>query len=241
MLSKQNVCKVGLKDNLTAEVAATFSEQWQSQDARTVPDPISLRLNSNHAKDLETATVLYADIDGSTDLVDRYRWEFSAEVYKAYLRCASQIIRNEGGAITAYDGDRVMAVFTGDSKNTSAVRCALKINYAVCEIIQPALRRQYTSANFVLSHVVGVDTSRLRAARIGVHGDNDIVWIGRAANYAAKLTSLSGHSSWITETVYNAMHRDVKFSKGRAMWERRLWTAMNNHPIYCSTYWWRLS
>ena len=231
---------MGLKDDLTAEVRSTFSEHWQSQGARIVPDPSGLRLNSNHAKDVETAAVLYADIDGSTDLVDRYRWEFSAEVYKSYLRCASQIIRSEGGVITAYDGDRVMAVFTGDSKNTSAVRCALKINYAVCKIIQPALTRQYSSTTFSLKHVVGVDTSRLRAARIGIHGDNDIVWIGRAANYAAKLTSLSGYSSWITEAVYNAMHNDTKFSRGRPMWEKRRWTAMNDHPIYCSTYWWSL-
>jgi hypothetical protein len=30
---------------------------------------------------------------------------------------------------TAFDGDRVMAVFIGDSKNTSAVKAALQINY----------------------------------------------------------------------------------------------------------------
>jgi len=28
-------------------------------------------------------------------------------------------------------------------------------------------------------------------ARVGVREDNDIVWIGRAANYAAKLCALS--------------------------------------------------
>lgn len=144
-------------------------------------------------KDLETATVLYADLDGSTNMVDNYDWSFSAEVYKAYLRCASEIIRNESGSITAYDGDRVMAVFTGDFKNTSAVRCALAINYAVCQIIQPALKTQYPSKDFTLKHVVGIDMSRLRTARIGVRGDNDLVWIGRAANYAAKLTTLSGN------------------------------------------------
>ncbi len=231
---------MSLKDDLVKEVKATFSSQWEVQATASVPAPEDLRLNSNHAKDLETATVLYADLDGSTNMVDNYDWSFSAEVYKTYLRCAAEVIRSENGVITAYDGDRVMAVFTGVSKNTTAVRCALKINYAVCEIIRPALKEQYPSKNFTLKHVVGIDTSRLRTARIGVRGENDLVWIGRAANYAAKLTTLSEKSTWITKSVYDFMNDEVKFSEGRDMWESRTWTTMNKLPVYCSTYWWRI-
>jgi class 3 adenylate cyclase len=198
-----------------------------------------LRLNSNHAKDLEKATVLYADLDGSTNMVDSYDWTFSAEVYKTYLRCAAAVIRSESGTITSYDGDRIMAIFTGESKNTEAVRCALKINHAVCEIIRPALKNQYPTKSFTLKHVVGVDSSQLRTSRIGVKGDNDLVWIGRAANYAAKLTNLPDKATWITKAVYDSMNDSVKFTKdGKSMWERRPWTAMNGTEIYCSTYYW---
>jgi class 3 adenylate cyclase len=51
---------------------------------------------------------------------------FAAEIYKTFLHCAAKIIRSEDGVITAYDGDRIMAVFIGNAKNTSAVRAALK-------------------------------------------------------------------------------------------------------------------
>ena len=231
---------MGLKDDLAAEVKKTFATQWEVQKTDGVPAPEDLRLNANHAKDLEKATVLYADLDGSTNMVDSYDWAFSAEIYKTYLRCAAQVIRSEGGVITAYDGDRVMAVFTGGSKNTSAVRAALKINYAVCEIIRPAMKAQYPSKEFTLKHAVGVDSTQLRTARIGVRGDSDLVWVGRAANYAAKLTSLSEKAIWITKAVNDAMSDEVKFSNGTNMWERRLWKAMNNIEIYCSTYWWRI-
>jgi len=231
---------MGLKDDLTAEVRATFASQWEVQTTMSVPAPEDLRLNANHAKDLETAAVLYADLDGSTSMVDDYDWRFSAEVYKSYLRCAAEVIRSESGSITAYDGDRIMAVFTGSSKNTSAVRCALKINYAVCEIIRPALNAQYPSADFTLKHVVGIDVSQLRTARIGIRGDNDLVWVGRAANYAAKLTALSDKAIWITKAVYDQMNQDVKYSNGTDMWEPRYWTSMNSMPIYCSTYWWKI-
>lgn len=232
---------MGLKADLEAEVKTTFASQWETQTTTSVPAPEDLRLNANHAKDLEAATVLYADLDGSTNMVDTFTWTFSAEVYKTYLRCAAQIIKSEEGVVTAYDGDRIMAVFTGDYKNTRAVRCALKINYAVCEIVRPALKQQYPSKEFTLRHVVGVDTSQLRTARIGVHGDNDLVWIGRAANHAAKLTGLSEKATWISKTVYDNMNDDVKYSKGTNMWEMRYWAPMGNVPIYCSTYWWSIT
>lgn len=231
---------MGLKDDLTTEVKATFSKAWEEQKTDSVPAPEDLRLNANHAKNLEKATVLYADLDGSTSMVDNRKWEFSAEIYKTFLRCASQIIRTEGGSITAYDGDRVMAIFTGGSKNTDAVRCAMKINYAVQEIIQPAINAQYTT-DFKLAHVVGIDTSQLRTARIGVRGDNDLVWIGRAANYAAKLTSESGIPTWITKAVYDNMNDEVKLNNGQNMWQRSYWTSMNNMEIYSSTYWWSIA
>lgn len=231
---------MGLKDELTAEVKKTFAEVWEEQTTTSVPAPEDLRLNSNHAKNLELATVLYADLDGSTAMIDECTWQFSAEVYKTYLRCAAQIIRSEGGSITAYDGDRIMAVYTGDYKNTHAVRTALKINYAVHQIIRPALKTQYANSSFQLKHVVGVDSTQLRTARIGVRGGNDLVWIGRAANYAAKLTTLSGTPTWITKGVYDKMKDEVKYFNGTNMWQAKLWTAMNKLEIYCSTYTWRI-
>lgn len=230
-----------LKTDLEGQVKDTFKLAWEVQKTGNVPAPGNLRLNANHAKDLETATVLYADLDGSTSMVDGQIWQFSAEVYKTFLRCASQVIRSEGGTISAYDGDRVMAVFTGELKNTRAVRAAMKINYAVIYIIQPALDAQYPNTGFKVSHVVGIDTSQLRAARIGVHGDNDIVWVGRAANHAAKLTTLSGAQTWITKAVYDSMNKSVKIStSGESMWEERTWTSMNNQTIYRSTWLWSI-
>src|SRR5487761_1003981 len=178
---------MGISEDLAAEVKQIFADQWDTQTTNDVPDPEGIRLNDNHAKDLESATILYADIDSSTNMVDNFQWQFSAEVYKTYLRCSAEIIRNEKGVITAYDGDRVMAVYTGGSKNTNAVRTALKINWAVEKIIQPTLKYQYKDTDFIVKHVIGIDTSRMRTARIGVKGDNDLVWIGRAANYAARL------------------------------------------------------
>jgi class 3 adenylate cyclase len=229
---------MALAEDLKKWVENTFSSDWEEQSTDKVPNAEDLRLNSNHAKDLSAATVLYADLDGSTEMVNTKRWEFSAEIYKTFLKCASDIIRDEGGVITAYDGDRVMAIFTGDSKNTSAARCALKINYAVTDIIQPAISKGW-STDFIVKHVVGIDTSQLRTARIGVRGDNDLVWIGRAANYAAKLTSLNGKQTRITEAAYDSLADELKYTNGQSMWVREYWNDMNIW-IYSSTWKWKV-
>jgi len=189
-----------------------------------------------------TSTVLYADLAESTWLVDNNPPTFAAEIYKSYLHCATKIIRSEGGEITAFDGDRVMAVFISSTKNTSAVRCALKINHAVRNIINPAIKKQYPNRTFEVKQAVGVDTSTLFVAKTGIRNNNDLVWVGRAANYAAKLCSLrhENYTTWITGDVYSQMLEEVKVYEGRQIWEAMTWNAMNKLSIYRSSWTWKL-
>lgn len=209
------------------------------REGKKVPEAEDVKLG-NDAVTLD-ATVLYADMSGSTALVDGYKNWFAAEVYKSFLHCAAKIVRCEGGSITAYDGDRIMAVFIGGSKNSTAARCGLKINYAVKNIVNPAIESHYPKSPYKVRHVVGIDTSSLFVARTGIRGSNDLVWVGRAANYAAKLTELSAdYATRITEDVYKMLSKESKYSKGTDMWERATWTAMNGMTIYRSTYWWKV-
>ena len=61
-------------------------------------------------------------------------------MYKSYLVTAARVIGSEQGTITAYDGDRIMAVFTGRKIAERAVRTALKIYYAVQKLLNPAIQ-----------------------------------------------------------------------------------------------------
>ena len=225
---------MALKDDLVSEVSTIFKSNWTQRDGTVVPDDDSIKL-SNDAVNLE-ATVLYADMADSTALVDTQPKTFAAEIYKTYLHCAAKIISSEGGSITAYDGDRIMAVYMGDSKNTAAARSALKINRARLQIITPAMLVQYPNTTYIPKHVVGIDTSKLFVARTGIRGSNDLVWVGHAANHAAKLTTLSSeYPTYITQPVYDVMHASVKFTNGAGMWKQFTW---NNQTIYGSTWQW---
>src|SRR4051812_47613403 len=96
---------------LKSEVAQIFRDVWSLRDGQKVPEAEELGL-ANEGVKLE-ATVLYADVADSTTLVESRSQRFAAEVYKVFLHSAAKIIRQHSGVITAYDGDRIMAVFIG--------------------------------------------------------------------------------------------------------------------------------
>ena len=230
---------MALGDDLRAEVRKIFQEQWTKRPGRTVPESDDLGLG-NDAVTLE-GTVLYADLDESTKLVDSWKSWFAAEIYKTYLVCAARIIRSEDGVITAYDGDRIMAVYIGDSKNSHAARTALKINFAVDKVINPAIADLYPESGYSVNHSVGIDTSDLFVARTGIRGSNDLVWVGRAANYAAKLSGRRGPASQITAEVYDQLPEScIVGSNGRKMWIQATAPEIGHKKIYTSTWIWKV-
>jgi len=229
-------------NDITKEIQEIFETKWERRDGQKVPDAEDVQLG-NDAVILE-GTVLYADLADSTALVKGYKDWFAAEVYKTYLVSACRIIRNNNGVITAFDGDRVMAVFIGDNKNTSAARCALQINYIVQKILNEKLKETYPNSSYQIHQAVGIDSSDLFVARTGLRGSNDLVWVGRAANYAAKLCSLREgfYSSYITELVYNSLKDDVKYGgdSKKNMWEKVMWNAQGI-AVYRSSWLWEPS
>lgn len=231
-----------LLDDMKAAVQAIAQSTWTTRAGQVVPDPEDIRLD-NDAVEFDRATVLYADLQNSTSMVDSEDWKFSAEVYKAFLHCAAKIIRMNGGKITSYDGDRVMGVWIGKRQTTDAAIAGLKINYAVQQIVNPALKRRYPRWTGEVRQMVGIDTSPIRAARTGVRGGNDIVWVGRAANYAAKLTNLNtAERTWLTDEAFSKLRDEAKFDgdASRPMWKSYRWGQQGDRIIHGSTSQWPL-
>lgn len=232
---------MGLTSDLTSEVKTIigFKDNWDTREGKVVPEPADIRLG-NEAVELD-ATVLYADLEDSTGLVKNFKWWFAAEVYKSYLYCACKIIRANDGVITSFDGDRVMALFIGGSKNTNAAKTALQINYAAQKIINPQIKSAWPTTDYILKQAVGVDKSRIYAARTGIRDNNDIVWIGKSANYAAKLCSFrkDSISSWITADVFDNMSEKAKYGgeKNQLMWTSYEWPETGN-TVYGSSWRW---
>jgi Adenylate cyclase, family 3 (some proteins contain HAMP domain) len=225
---------------ITESIEKIFKTKWDTRDGLKVPEVTDVQLG-NYSVELE-GTVLYADLSDSTGLVSGYKSWFAAEVYKSYLVACCELIKNNEGTITAFDGDRVMAVYIGDSKNSNAARTALQINYLVNKVINPQIKKQYPDTPFVLKQSVGVDTSKLSVARTGVPWYNDLVWVGKSANYAAKMCGIRAgrYASFISASVFSKLNEITKYGgePKALMWEKVNWEEMG-FPIYQSAWEWR--
>jgi adenylate cyclase len=236
---------MALLDELQEETDAIVRARWDRRDGNVVPETDDVGLG-NEAVNLDT-TFLYADLADSTELAV-YDEPKAAEVVKAYLMGTTRIIRSLGGQIRSFDGDRVMGVFFEGTKNTNAVQAGLTINYFFSQILKPAFARVYTDtfpSKFDLKQTVGIDTSKVMVVRSGIRNNNDLVWIGRAPNAAAKLSAIrEGFATYITENVFNAMLDRSKYGGDprQLMWDSRAWNAGSTFgvsTVYRSNWWWK--
>lgn len=229
---------MSFEDDLKKEVRSIFRTQWDVTDGRVIPSTDDIGLG-NKAKKIELA-MLYADMAESTNLVDNYKPLYAAEIYKSFLYVCCKIIRRNGGELVSFDGDRIMGAFVGDGKNSSAAKAALNIKWAIGKIVQAEHDDFYKGQGIKLNYCVAVDSCEHHVVRTGIRGSNDLLWVGKAANYAAKLTShnWSPYHSIITSRVYNSLNKESKFDgDGKNMWVAAYSDAVNE-TVYKSSYHW---
>ena len=235
---------MALSDDLTRDIQTFISTPWDRRDARRVPATEDIAL-AGGAVEIE-ATFLYADLADSSRMAKELDRRIAAKIIKSFLYCASKLILARGGKIVSFDGDRVMGVFYGDAKNSSAAKCALQIKWAV-DKIREKFEASYDSvrnASFKIKHGVGVDTGTVLAVRGGIRGTNDLIWIGRAPNLAAKMSDIREHpfSTFVTAAVFNMLNSASKYggAENELMWERRTWNFLgDNLHIYRSSWHWK--
>lgn len=204
---------------IESSVSDIFSEQWSISDGTVVPKTEDIVMKNGGRR--VDATYLYADLAGSSRLAHTMLKETTARIIRAYVGTAVRILRHKGGQIRSFDGDRVMAIFMGGSKNNDAVRAALGINWAVEKVIAPAIADKWTdvSKSYTIGHGIGIDTGEALIVRGGVRDNNDLISIGDAPNDAARLSDYRGWSINITKAVYDALTDEHKLlDDGRSFW-----------------------
>ena len=72
--------------DIQKEIRAIFGKKWNAREGRQVPEAENIALG-NDAVTL-SGTVLYADMNDSTELVNGYRPWFAAEVYIRHIYSA---------------------------------------------------------------------------------------------------------------------------------------------------------
>lgn len=185
-----------LGSDFAIEVTNTQYVPSASDAAITFPD---VTARSQGAKLIETC-VLYIDIRRSTELSFKHHARTVARLYTAFVRAMTRVARHYGGHVRGIIGDRVMVIFDRDKCFTNAVNCAIAMNTVATYIINKRFKANEVECG------IGIDTGRMLATKTGVrrHGVEQgnyrsLVWLGRPANTASKLTDLANKPALIEE------------------------------------------
>ncbi|MGO6822236.1 adenylate/guanylate cyclase domain-containing protein [Rhizobium ruizarguesonis] len=227
---------------LKDRVETLFRTSFEQRDGRVVPTTADVALKNGAVK-IEAA-FLYSDLAGSSKLSETCPWSTTAKIIRAFLDCSTRLIIKHGGHVRSFDGDRVMGVFVGDSKNSNASICGREIHWSVRNIIQPAAAKQFKSISdngIEIRNCSGIDVGDVRAVRSGIRDSNDLIWIGKAASFSAKLSDVreTGFCTYISSRTYNKLSKEAKFNdEGKNMWEARPFDFSDEtETVYRSAHW----
>lgn len=228
--------------SIETTVKEIISTPWSISVGRTVPETDDVVLK-NGGK-LVDATYVYADLADSSKMAQSLKKETAAKIIKVYVNTATRILKSRDGEIRSFDGDRVMAIFMGENKEDRAVRAALGINWAVLEVIRPAIRDGWSDGKDFcnIDHGIGVDSGEALIVRGGIRNSNDLISVAAAPNIAAKLSDLrsNGRTIHITDTVKNSLSEELVWFERSEIWSRlpAQWIGGNLVTAYGTSGYW---
>lgn len=223
-------------DTITEEVNNVLNIAWDERTGNVIPETTDVALKNGAVK-IE-ATFLYADLAGSSILAKKCPWQTTAKIIRSYLDTAVRLIRYHGGEVRSFDGDRVMGIFKGTTPNTSAANCARNIDWVVTNLINPKAKEKFKSIrdnDIKIKHCVGIDTSEARAVRSGIRNNNDLIWIGKAPSFAAKLSDIRDYpyEVYISNESFNKLASNAKKDGIKDVWTSKMVTiAGENYTVY---------
>ncbi len=144
--------------------------------------------------------VLYVDIRNSAKISASKRPKTLAKVYSSFVSSMLSCARYYGGHVRNIIGDRVMVVFDKQDCFTNAVDTAILMN-TVCKHI---LNKRISSFEF--SAGIGIDHGEMLITKSGSIKQGDekefyrtLVWLGKPANVASRLTDLANKEVYTSE------------------------------------------
>ncbi len=181
-----------LSNDFRIVVTNTDTVPHSDDPAITFPNPDT---NTQGAKLINTC-VLYIDIRRSTELNLSHKPATVAKLYSAFIRAMTRVARYHKGHVRGIIGDRLMVIFDRTDAFVNAVNCSIALNTVSKHIINRHFKANEVSCG------IGIDAGNMLATKTGVrrHGSEqanyrNLVWLGRPANIASKLTDIANKPS----------------------------------------------
>lgn len=237
---------MGFREDLQGHLTDLAVKSFNSRFGNKVPT--SDTVGPYDAVTLNETAYLYCDMADSSSIVTRFGDETGARVLRVFLNAACRVIKDRGGEIRSFDGDRVMAIYKGEDAADKAVDTALRINWAILHPVHDALlldsqyRDNYYETGWKVKQRTGIHVGWSYIVRGGVRDQNDLVSIGSPANIAAKLSDYKdGGATIITDEVWEKLKFSNRYSSNhddQPMWTDPKWVKVgaDNEKIRTSTW-----
>lgn len=230
---------MALKDDIENKIGSYFKEPFSVQRTKIIPSTDYSPLTFGNKGLVSELAFLFIDIRKSSKLHEKYGFENAAKIYQSFHDINVRIINAFDGQVRAFDGDRTMGVFSGDSKCTNAVKSAMKIRSAINKILN-----QYLNPGIRIG--CGVEFGDTLITKVGKGRDannQDLIWVGEACNYASHYCQEADQSVVISQKTYNRMNESCKFDgDGKNMWKYKTVNLKNGDTIKLieTTYTWSI-
>jgi len=238
------------KTDLQAMVDGFLAGTYETTNPRGVPVAADIPLGNKAAK--ITAAALFIDLRQSSDITNAFRRQTAAKMLKSYFDGCVRLVNHNSGFVRSFNGDGLLALFVGDQRSDNAVKAAMQTKWFVQEILWPKFNGYFAAnqaargARLSFSFGAGIDEGDIYAVRVGIRGTNDVAWVGRCTNTAAKLSNVLHHprNIGVTRRVYDQLSSSRRLSKGVNMWSsNEQWGEFGGlrRAYRTTSYWWSIS
>lgn len=214
---------MSLEQNITEKVKAIVDEEFKIEDINYVPEISNPKLTFGNTGLKFEATVLYIDMRGSTDILNRHNKDSVAKMHMAYFHTLVKIAKSLSGDVRSFNGDSMLVFFQGTTKESlsNAVIAAMKMKYMISNS-QSGINK-YLAKYSALNFGIGLDEGDILCTKIGVGGDEnnqDLMWIGNCVN---KSTAISAKCQCpnhigISKYVYDNLNDSAKYGNKENAW-----------------------
>lgn len=176
---------------------------------RLIDDPQALKLGG----ETKEISVVFADIRGYTQLSENTSSQKVMSLLNEYLNIMVKEIWDEGGTLTAFQGDALMAIFNAPLAQTDhalrAVRAAWGMRRAILQYQRDRLQE------FPISYGIGVNTGAAVVGNLGSEGHiQNYTAIGDVVNVASRLQSnASDNNILVTHAAFARVRQYVKVNQ----------------------------
>ncbi len=164
--------------------------QAASLDGRTMPSVEQLAIGDSRSFQI---FAMFADLRHSTKAIGSLPLDQSARLLVNFLTEATKVIRDFGGQVEKYSGDRVLGMFGtegGDPGELArqTIHCALTIRCVTRKVLNMFYKEKSLPSVRV---AIGIDWGDVLIEKIGIRGTNELSVIGMAVNIASKLEDMA--------------------------------------------------